>query len=147
MKTMLSSVLFAVIAIIAAMFYSMGNSDIEDLILCTSHNESHYIPRSQCKSYLYNYRGNKEDINYPESRLGISFIFGLDDVKDIETHFDFLISKNIDINKISPADGFTPLHAAVLENKHLLVKKLLESDADKTIFSSATNSTSLELAQ
>jgi len=125
----------------------MSKSDIEDLIICSSQNNSHYIPQDFCKSYLFNFRGTKRDIQNLESRSGISSIFGLNAEHDKETLFNFLVSKNININKISPIDGFSQLHAAVLENNKSLVEKLLKSGVDKSVISSSTNNTALELAQ
>ena len=128
------------------MFYSMASSDIEDLIICASHDNAHYIPQSLCKTYLFNHRGTPEDIQYLESHSGLSFVFGLRNEKDKLQMLDFLVSKKIDINKISAIDGMAPLHAAVMDNNVDLVKKLLQYGADKSVISPTLNATPLQLA-
>jgi len=144
---MFGGIAFVFIVVFMSIFISMSNSDIEELIVCSSNNESSYIPQSLCNYYLINHRGTKGDVQLLESRSGISFVFGVVDEKKRNKLFDFLVEKNIDINKVSSIDGFSPLHAAVLEKDEKLVKKLLELGADKSIISTSANQTALIMAK
>ena len=74
-------------------------------------------------------------------------MFGLRNEKDKLHMLDFLVSKQIDLNKISAIDGMTPLHVAVMDNDVNLVKKLLQYGADKSLVSPTLKITPLQLAK
>jgi len=125
------ALLLIIVAGVSALFISLTNSDIEDVIICASDNDAYYIPEDLCRYYLYNYRGSKEDIEYLQSRAGLGFVFGISDRSMRRDVIQFLIAKGLSVNGISNFDGLTPLHAAILLNEPDLVQLLIESGADK----------------
>ena len=133
MKKSLLSLLLIVLVLMGALYYSLHNSDIEDLIVCASDANTHYIPGEVCRWYLETYRVNSEDLAFLENRSGITFVFGL---KDKQMRLDLvrlLINRGANLNYIGHIDGLTPLHAAVLLNDAALVKLLLDQGADLSI--------------
>lgn len=123
-----TSILFVIF--VATTIYSMATLSIQQLVICSSDDEAFYIPKSICKYYMYNYRGNYEDIKSLESHSNISYLFETQDTNERYRQIDFFLESGADINHISNIDGLTPLHAAVLMNDPELVKYLLSKGAD-----------------
>ena len=145
-------VLFIGIPLVVAGFiwYALATLNIEHLILCATDDTQ---PRTAqiCEYYLLNFRGTKEDIAALEQRgIGITFTLVVS-----AKHADrfklsnFLISKEINVNTVSPLSGFTPLHTAVIENDANMTKYLLDHGATIDIKSKSDrlpdNLTPLEL--
>lgn len=128
-KGLISLVLIALI-VTGSVYYSLHDSDIEDLILCASDANTHYIPGDVCRWYLETWRVDSEDLVYLESRSGIMFVFGLEDKKMRLNMARLLIRRGARLNYTGRIDGLTPLHAAVLLNDAELAKLLLDHGAD-----------------
>ena len=111
-------------------FYSMSKGDIEDIVICATNEESHYIPASICEYYLLNYRVTNEDVRFLEGRSGLAFLFEMPDKSKRQALLEHFISKGVSIDKQSSIDGYTPLHAAIIKNDPELVAFLLERGAN-----------------
>jgi len=130
MKKILISFFLISTTLIGSVIFSLNNYDIEEVIICSSNNNAHYIPSNICKYYLFNYRGNKNDIAKLSKFSNLSFLIHLENIKLRNRLFDFFIKNGSDINGASNIDGLTPLHAAILVNDAELVKYLLKIGAD-----------------
>lgn len=138
---MIKKILLALVIIIPATWvgltiYVMVTDDIEGLMICST-TDYYRIPSSVCEYYTLHFRGTKEDIAQLEKGIGISFVFS--DKKMRAKFLNFLLDKGASINLVSPLDGGTPLHAAVIHNDPELVKFLLDHGADPTIRSGKHN--------
>ncbi len=131
MKKNILLIIFTVLVLIVGTgFLSMIKGDIEDIIICSTNNESHYIPSPICEYYLLNYRLTEEDIKFIESGAGLAFLFNISDNSKRHILLEYFISKGVSINKPNNIDGLTPLHAAILMSDESLVKYLIEKGAD-----------------
>lgn len=129
-KTIFLIILIIPALIIGAGFFSMTEGGIEDIVICSTSDKSHYIPSSVCEYYLLNYRLTETDIKAIESGSGLAFLFGISNKPKRNKFLEYFISKGVSIDKPSNIDGFTPLHAAILENDKELVEYLLGKGAD-----------------
>ena len=117
------------VLVVGILLYVLTAQDIESLLTCATSDNTRDWAKPVCRYYVLNYRGTKEDIATLERGVGLAYVFGNKDY----IFEDFLINKGIDINKISPVNGLTPLHSAVIENNAELTKYLLEHGASVTI--------------
>lgn len=58
-----------------------------------------------------------------------------------------LIARGANVNRVDPATGYAPLHAAVLANSVSTVRFLLDHGADRTLRDAGHNRTALALAR
>jgi len=123
---------------------SLNSYDIEEVIICSTNNESHFISSKLCSYYLFNYRGNKNDIYQLSQTSNLNFLVSIQDKKQRKSLFDFFIKNGSDINGISHIDGLTPLHSAILINDAELVKYLLSMHADPTIIDKNNHLTAIQ---
>lgn len=152
-KILLAIVITIPIAWSGLTMYFMATDDLEGLMICATSDTACRIPISVVEYYTLHYRGTKEDIANLEEGAGLSFVFGDSEMQS--KFLNFLIEKGANVNKVSPLDGATPLHGAVLFNDPELVKFLLERGADPTVrkekgassFAEFDNLTPLELAR
>jgi hypothetical protein len=120
-------------------WYSLKTMPMEYLVLYSLKNNR------TCYWFLKNFRGGSADIERLKSIGGFNFIFAgyhkaMELNKpDIETYnqrtvaiADFFLQKGLNINAVSPVDGLTALHAAVVLNQPQVVNYLLRHGADKT---------------
>ncbi|MEI8620829.1 hypothetical protein P4S66_08130 [Pseudoalteromonas sp. B129b] len=124
--------------------YSLINSDIEDVIICGTNNNTHYIPSDACEYFLFNYRSGKDDIESLESGAGLAFLFEIKDIDKRDAYIEHFISKGIKVNTLSHIDGLSPLHSAILLNDFGLVQLLIGKGASITIKEKAHGLTPLE---
>lgn len=76
----------------------------------------------------------KMSIKQCESEIGLNFIFADKQYRDKEKQvFEFFLSKGADINAISPIDGYSPVHIAVVGNDPQLLNYLISKGADLTV--------------
>ena len=127
-KVIITISLVIPVLLVASLLYLLTSQDIESLLVCSTSQETHSWARKTCQYYLFHYRGTKKDIAELEKGTGLSFVLD-DNLK----YADFLIRKGININKVSPVTGVTPLFAAVVENNPKLVKYLLDNGAEITV--------------
>ncbi|MBI3561656.1 MAG: ankyrin repeat domain-containing protein [Gammaproteobacteria bacterium] len=132
---MIKKVLAALVIIIPVSWigftvYALTTFNLETLMIYSTHGDACRIPHceSVVEYYTLHFRGTKQDIADLEQGAGLSFVFG--DSETRSKFLNFLIEKGINVNKISPIDGATPLHGAVLFNDPELVKFLLDHGAD-----------------
>ena len=109
--------------------YSLSESDIEDIIICSTNNDTHYIPSEACELYLFKFRAEEGDIQSLESGAGLAFLFGIQDIHQRYIYLEYFLFKGISVDAPSHIDGLPPLHAAVLLNDIKLVKYLLHKGA------------------
>lgn len=114
-------------------FYTLIDSDVEDLIICSTNDNTHYIPSGACEYYLLNYRTGQDDIESLESGAGLAFLFEIKDVNKRYAYIEHFISKGLAINLLSNIDGLSPLHSAILLNDIKLVRFLIDKGASITI--------------
>ena len=119
--------LFVIYSITAV--YSLSESTVEDIIICGTNDDTHYIPSKVCELYLFNFRTSGSDIQYLESRAGLAFLFGIKDVNKRNIYIEHFLSKGISIDALSNIDGLSPLHAAILLNELTLVEYLIDKGA------------------
>lgn len=124
-KAVITTLLLVPVMIAVSLVYLLTSQDIESLLVCSTSQSTRPWAKTVCQYYLFHYRGTKKDIAELEKGAGLSFV--LDDDRE---YANFLIQKGIDINKVSPTTGATPLLTAVVENDPTLVKYLLEKGAD-----------------
>ena len=130
MKNLFIVALLLCTALCTAIFVTLHRSPIEDVIVCASSEESHYIPMDLCRYYLYEIRDTREDLHALQERAGLAYVFGIENNLLRYEMTQFLINKGISVNTTSAVDGLTPLHAAVLMNDAELVGLLIQSGAD-----------------
>lgn len=129
-KIVISLFIILPASVIGLVVYAMETFTIDDLIICSSYNETYYIPSGICEYYLIRHRANDEDIKYLESGFGLGFIATIKDSDKRYKLMDLFISKGLNVNSNSKADGLTALHAAILSNDPKLVEYLLSKKAD-----------------
>ncbi len=147
MKRIIISFFLISINLIGAVIFSLNNYDIEEIIICSSNNDANYIPSNICKYYLFNYRGNKNDVTRLSKTSNLSFLINIENKELREALFDYFIEKGSDINGLSNTDGLTPLHAAILVNDSKLVKYLLHKGADPAITDRDNQLTAIQFLQ
>jgi hypothetical protein len=146
-RFILVSLGLAIVLYVGGAFHTLNKSDIQELLVCSSASGAYYIPASACGLYMERLRGNKDDIHYLDGKSGISFLFDLPDAAKKYRYLTFLLDKGANINAISPIDGLTPLHGAILRNDSALVNFLLKRGADTGIKERNTQLPPYEFAQ
>jgi hypothetical protein len=143
-KIVLAIVIIAPVSWVGFTIYAMTTFDIETLMTYATSDDNCRIPycNKPVEYYTLHFRGTKEDVAKLEQGIGLSYVFS--DSKKRSTFLNFLLDKGVNINKVSPLDGTTPLHAAVLQNDPELVKFLLDHGADPTIRKAKDNSSFTE---
>jgi len=111
----------------------MTQNNIEELIVCATDDKASYIPAIVCETYLLNYRGHGADLQYLKTRTGLNFLTNIEDVSIRNQLFKFFIGRGMNINAVSPVDGLTPLHAAVLLNDSELARFLIKQGANPRV--------------
>lgn len=120
---------------------------IESLLICADKGGDH-IPFSKkvCRVYLFNFRGNSNDIDSLHKGIGASFVVqGESTPREREEVLRYLLEKNLNINNIG-MNALTPLHEAVLANSVEEVEMLLRNGADRSRKDKKYVLTPLELA-
>ncbi|MGY5451640.1 hypothetical protein ACVFI8_11950 [Agarivorans sp. MS3-6] len=123
----------AFFCIIGLAGYSLVQSNVEDIIVCATNDNSHYIPSSVCDYYVVNYRLGDEDIAFLSAGAGLNFLIGVPDVALREKYIRLLVERGISINSSSQVDGMTPLTSAILLNDPVLVQLLTDLGADPRV--------------
>lgn len=129
-KIMLPLIVIIPLLLIAFGFFSMSKGNIEDIIICSINDESHYIPSDVCEYYLLNHRLTGEDIKYLENGAGLAFLFDIPDKSKRNIFLQHFILKGVSVDTPSRIDGYPPLHAAIINNDPELVKFLLKNGAN-----------------
>lgn len=133
MKQIIASVvILLILALTGLASWSMHTADIEDVVICATEDDTHYIPSSVCEQYLFQFRGTPNDIEYLESRSGLAFFFESENTEMRRRLMSFFLDNGLSINQASAIDGLPPLHAAILMNDPQLVEFLLAHGADPT---------------
>lgn len=133
MKKLIISISALVIVVLVFTGYSLSRYDIQELVICTTNKESHYIPMGVCEYYMVNYRITPADIQQLEKQAGLSFLLGLPDKHVRQDLVRLFNSRGADVNKHSAIDGYAPLHAAIINNDADMVKLLLSLGANKSL--------------
>ncbi len=125
---------FMVCAYYSLTIYVLVKNDIEYLIISSLYPEDKIFPPKLAEFYLFNFRGNKEDIDVLKSYTGLSLILNDPSIPSDEAfkYVSFFLKKGFDINSIG-FDGLTALHRAVMFNPPKDVIFLLERGADKNV--------------
>jgi ankyrin repeat protein len=111
--------------------YVLVTSGIDYVLITSLHPENNRLPPKFAEFYLFNFRGDKDDLDVLKSLNGLSFILN-DTSKPRDEAFkyvSFFLEKGFDINSVG-FDGFTALHAAIIFNQPKDVAFLLERGAD-----------------
>ena len=127
--------------------YSLSESNVEDVIICSTDNGTHYIPNKACELYLFNFRSSDDDIQYLESGAGLSFLFGIKDRNKRYIYLEHFLSNGVSIDAQSNIDGLSPLHAAILLNDLKLVEYLIGKGANTAITEKNHELTPLDFLQ
>lgn len=114
--------------------YFVANSlkDFELLLMC-SQGRDKLIPKSLCQAYLFNFRGNPNEIADLNRGIGIVWALSATNSDDKNSLFKFLLKKGVDINSLDERSGVSALHAMVLENDLQAVALLLKNGANPSI--------------
>ncbi len=139
MKKKLLLFLVTPLILIVGAYYSLAiyvlvTSNIDYILITSLNPENNLLPPKLAEFYLFNFRGDKEDLNVLKSYTGLSFILN-DTSKPRDEAFkyvSFFLEKGFDINSIG-FDGFTALHAAIICNQPKDVAFLLERGADRNV--------------
>lgn len=110
--------------------YSLSENNVEDIIICGTNDDTHYIPNKVCELYLFNFRTSGNDIQSLELGAGLAFLFGIQDINKRYIYLEHFLSKGTSIDALSNIDGLSPLHAAILLNDLKLVKYLIAKGAN-----------------
>ena len=129
-KIILALVIVIPLLVVGLGFFSMSTGNIEDIVICSTNDESHYIPSSVCEYYLLHYRLTKEDIRFLEARSGLAFLFEISDRSRRDRLLKYFVAKGVSTSKPSAVDGYPPLHAAIINNDPELVEFLLANGAN-----------------
>jgi hypothetical protein len=144
--------LFALIAMCLAVYLALSalfvtTQNINSLLICADKG-GYRIPFSKniCRVYLFNFRGNPNDIDSLHKGIGASFVVqGESAPQEREDVLRYLLEKNLNINNIG-MNALTPLHEAVLANSVEEVEMLLRNGADRSRKDKKYALTPLELA-
>jgi hypothetical protein len=128
-KIILPFLLFVLLTPILFTLYVLQNTAVDDLIICSTNEESDFIPMKVCNYYLVNYRVNKNDIKKLENEAGLGFLLNIQNKQARDMLIKLFIKNGIDINKPSNIDGLPAIQGAILINDSDLVKTLLENGA------------------
>ena len=126
------SIIAVIIVALTTTLFSLSNSDIEDVVVCSMNNDAHLIPSDVCEYYLQNHRVNPDDIQYLEEGAGLSFLLGIPNQEKRYKLMEHFISKGVSLNKPSAIDGLPPLHAAIVSDDQRAVSLLLKRGASLT---------------
>lgn len=140
------------IGVLAAVYvgfsaYVVTNQDIEKLLICAD-DGGIVIPYSKaiCRSYLFAFRGSRQDIDDLHGGIGASFVVqGKSPASEREAVLGFLIKHGLDVNRID-VHQLTPLHGAVLANSPEEVAMLLRNGARADVKDKKFGLTPLEFA-
>ncbi|MBB1320383.1 MULTISPECIES: ankyrin repeat domain-containing protein [Shewanella] len=135
-KVLLGCVFITIILYSLGAIYSLENSRVEDVVLCSVEDNTHYIPNSFCEFYLFNFRLTKQDLDELQSASGIAFLFSISNQKKKYVYLDKFIENGASVNSKSEIDGLPPLHAAILLNDKKLVEYLLSKGSDPELLDS-----------
>ena len=147
MKNIFVVVSILLVAAISLMLVSLHRTSFQDFIICSTNDEASYIPVKLCQSYLYNFRGNAEDIHELEQTTGVTIAFDVEDQTQRRALFEFLLSKGMDINKQNLLTGLYPIHELILRNDVKAIKLLLQHGADINLEDSHYQKNALEFTQ
>jgi len=115
--------------------YDLLSDDIHGVLLSMDNPD---YPSGMVEYYLFNYRGNKEDIVSMEQVAGLTVLFNKDFgfadkedkvSEDTKKYVEFFLSKGFNINAIDNT-GYNSLHHAIILNRTDVVRYLLEKGAD-----------------
>lgn len=132
------------VAMAALMVVSLQRSSMLEVIICSTDNTVMYIPSSLCKSYLYNFRGNSDDIAELKITTGITIAFDIRDQTQRKQLFEFLLNQGLEVNTPNTQNGLYPLQAAILRNDLDAVKLLLDHGANPALKNKRRGLDSLE---
>ncbi|KEQ18713.1 hypothetical protein [Endozoicomonas numazuensis] len=128
-KFILPLLLFILLTPTLLILYVLQNTEIDDLVICATNEESDLIPMKACSYYLMNYRANEKDIQNLENQAGLGFLLNIENKETRNTLIKLFIENGIDINKPSNIDGLPAIQGAILLNDSDLVEILLENNA------------------
>lgn len=128
-----------------AYYVSIYFKHIYTLTAC-SQGQIALIPKYLCRTYLYHFRGTKNDIdqiNYDGSLFEIISGFEKEDQTKL---LSFFIEKGVGINELNGRTGTSPLHEAVLDNNLEVTELLLTHGANPLVKDKKRSLTPLDLA-
>lgn len=138
-------------ALCAGALYRISSLSPAALQMCALNVGGLNIPAQACRSYLIHWQNiDQAWLNHFYQEGGLSFVLTDDESGDYAEHLniaEILINKGVNINKIDPMSGYTPLHSAVLLNNLAAVDFLLQHQADMQQLDSQFHKTPLQLLQ
>jgi ankyrin repeat protein len=117
---------------------------VQELIICSTDNDSSTLPAPLCFTY-FNNMTDEQHAKQLDQHAGLAYTF---EIKPEQLKYKVitrLLALNVDINKPSAIDDLPPLHAAILLHDPKLVQYLLEQGADKSIYDNTEKMTSYQL--
>lgn len=130
------------LTILAIGMYAI-NIPFDTLIVKAIHQSRNPLEQTISRWVLFTFRGSKKEILALEQNNGLNFVIAYQDKESIET-FEWLLNKGANVNCISPIDGLTPLHAALLYENSELVERLMKRGANPLITEKNSDLTACE---
>ncbi len=127
--------------------YFLNTIEIQYLLIYSGGEVKVAIPFGQkvCLAYLYNMRGDKQDIEALQNEVGATSILSSAPPSEREKMLKWFLSKGLNINSIG-FDKSTALHRAVIFNAPEDVQLLLNNGASLSQKDTRLNMTPLEFA-
>ena len=160
-KKLLAVLVTAVVAYMLLVGIFLQKQKITNLVTCSLHSKTFYIPSQICRTYLLELRSKKSDVAQLRRQGGVKYILGKvsqinadnkdkDDQAAVDANARILLQHflraGLDINQVGRDDGMTALHREVMFNQPKWVKYLLEKGANPAIRSKYHHLTALEIA-
>lgn len=138
-----STTLLTIITLLlgAAIFTPM-----ETLIIKSCSDESSALEQKCAQWALFAFHGSPKEIKSLQDSRGLNFIVSFPAERSIII-LNWLLDKGADINTITPSDGLTPLHSAIVQNSSDLVALLVQRGADLSIEETKRGMTARELLE
>lgn len=128
-----------------AYYVSINLKHIYTLLDC-SQGQVALVPKHFCQTYLFNYRGTKDDVAQINHDGSLFEIVSTASKEDQSKLLEFLLEKGVDINGLDDRAGISPLHAAVLDNAFEVAEIFLHHGANPSIKDKKRSLTPLEFA-
>lgn len=134
------------IALFSITVTTISRLSVQDLLICSTDNNSYLLPASFCYCY-FNNLSDLHDADYLDQHAGLAFAFDIVPTQRKYKILERLLTIGVDINKPAAVDGLPPLHAAILLHDAKLVQFLLNHGANINVTDNNQHMNSTQLVE